>query len=41
MTEAARLGRGSLYRNTIDCIVAEGRHGLYCNIVTVPTTRLS
>ena len=25
-----------LYRNTIDCIVTEPGHGLYCNTVTVP-----
>ena len=25
--------------NTVHCIVTEARHGLYCNIVTVPTTQ--
>ena len=26
----------NLYRNTIDCIVTEAGHGLYCNTVTGP-----
>ena len=36
---ARGLAGDNLYRNTMDCIVTETRHGLYCNTVTIATTR--
>ena len=31
-----RRAAGKLYRNTMNCIVTEAGHGLYCNTVTRP-----